>query len=74
LISKLRKYEELHRKCGPHLTLELPIKRWKSLQISKERKNSTNSAATTCKYIIWLPANGLANQIISMAHHFFMHF
>jgi hypothetical protein len=27
LISKLRKYEELHRKCGPHLTLELPIKR-----------------------------------------------
>jgi xyloglucan fucosyltransferase len=26
-ISKLRKYEELHRKCGPHLTLELPIKR-----------------------------------------------
>ncbi|KAK2432315.1 putative fucosyltransferase [Trifolium repens] len=66
LISKLRKYEELHRKCGPNTRAY--NKDMKIIANSKE--NSTNSAATTCKYIIWLPTNGLGNQIISMASSF----
>ncbi|KAK2432316.1 putative fucosyltransferase [Trifolium repens] len=65
-ISKLRKYEELHRKCGPNTRAY--NKDMKIIANSKE--NSTNSAATTCKYIIWLPNNGLGNQIISMASSF----
>ncbi|CAJ2656444.1 unnamed protein product [Trifolium pratense] len=66
LISKLRKYEELHRKCGPNTRAynkDMKI-------IANSKNNSKKSAATTCKYIIWLPANGLGNQIISMASSF----
>ncbi|KAK2451649.1 putative fucosyltransferase [Trifolium repens] len=67
LISKLRKYEELHRKCGPNTRAY--NKDMKIIANSKE--NNTISAATTCKYIIWLPSRGgLGNQIISMASSF----
>ncbi|KAK2378488.1 putative fucosyltransferase [Trifolium repens] len=66
LISKLRKYEELHRKCGPNTRAynkDMKI-------IVNSKSNGTHCAATTCKYIIWVPVNGLGNQIISMASTF----
>jgi len=67
LLSKLRKYEENHRKCGLNTRAfyeDMKI-------IAKYKDDGTDCAAkTTCKYIIWLPANGLGNQIISMASSF----
>ncbi|KAK2378490.1 putative fucosyltransferase [Trifolium repens] len=66
LISKLRKYEELHRRCGPNTRAynkDMKI-------IANYKENDTKCAATTCKYIIWVPINGLGNQIISIASTF----
>ncbi|KAI9089554.1 hypothetical protein K1719_029159 [Acacia pycnantha] len=63
LISKLRNYEEIHRKCGPwsrHYNKTMK-------KLEKSKKLSTN---TTCKYLVWTPANGLGNRIISMAASF----
>lgn len=67
LLSKLGKYEENHRKCGPNTRAfneDMKI-------IAKYKENGTDCAAkTTCKYIILLPANGLGNQIITAASSF----
>ncbi|XP_028781029.1 fucosyltransferase 2-like isoform X1 [Neltuma alba] len=63
LISKLRNYEEIHRKCGPgtrHYNGTMK-------KLARFKKQSTN---TTCKYLVWTPANGLGNRIISMAAAF----
>ncbi|KAK7255100.1 hypothetical protein RIF29_28503 [Crotalaria pallida] len=65
LISKLRKYEELHRRCGPNT--KAYNKSMTNIQLSK---NNHGDAATMCKYIIWSPTNGLGNRIISMAATF----
>ncbi|KAL2338221.1 hypothetical protein Fmac_012667 [Flemingia macrophylla] len=64
LISKLRDYEEIHRRCGPNSRTYN-----KSMKKIEHSKNNT-SAATTCKYLIFTPANGLGNQIISLAATF----
>jgi len=66
LLSKLREYEEKHRKCGPNIRAfnkDMKI-------IANSKRNDTYCSATTCKYIIWVPTNGLGNQIISMASSF----
>ncbi|KAJ6307474.1 hypothetical protein OIU76_017298 [Salix suchowensis] len=62
LALKLRKYEDLHKRCGPHTesynrTLE---------ELSSGHVNGT----TDCSYVVWTPANGLGNRIISMASSF----
>ncbi|KAL3609288.1 hypothetical protein D5086_000308 [Populus alba] len=62
LASKLRKYEELHKRCGPHTesynrTLE---------ELSSSHVNGT----ADCNYVVWTPANGLGNRIISTASSF----
>ncbi|XP_058734359.1 galactoside 2-alpha-L-fucosyltransferase-like [Vicia villosa] len=64
LISKLRKYEEIHRKCGPNS--KAYHKSMKKILDSKRIK----SGHVMCKYLIWTPANGLGNQMISMAATF----
>ncbi|KAF7843183.1 fucosyltransferase 2-like isoform X1 [Senna tora] len=65
LISKLRNYEEIHRKCGPRTRSYNTTMR--NLVRSKEKHHSTN---TSCKYIVWTPVNGLGNRMISMAATF----
>ncbi|XP_004507055.3 probable fucosyltransferase 8 [Cicer arietinum] len=65
LISKIRKYEELHRRCGPNT-----IAYNEDMKIIANSNNATNVGTTTCKYVIWVPANGLGNQIISMVSTF----
>ncbi|CAL0325908.1 unnamed protein product [Lupinus luteus] len=62
LISKLRNYEELHRRCGPNT-----IAYNKSMT---NIENSKNNNVDGCKYIVWSPTNGLGNRIISMAATF----
>lgn len=63
LISKLRSYEEIHRRCGPRtIAYSRTMK-----QLLRSTKHSTD---TTCKYLVWTPANGLGNRMISMAATF----
>ncbi|KAE9584502.1 putative Type 1 galactoside alpha-(1,2)-fucosyltransferase [Lupinus albus] len=64
LISKVRNYEELHRRCGPNT-----IAYNKSMAYIENSK-SNNGDGTMCKYIVWSPTNGLGNRIISMAATF----
>ncbi|GAB2272282.1 hypothetical protein Dimus_007102 [Dionaea muscipula] len=67
LLQKLRAYEDLHRRCGPHTG---PYNRTMSLLI----KTSTNVTLTlndeTCKYVVWRASNGLGNRMISIASTF----
>ncbi|CAL0308616.1 unnamed protein product [Lupinus luteus] len=62
LISKLRQYEELHRKCGPN---SRDFKRNMKFLHSKKK-----GAAGNCKYLVWTPANGLGNRMISLTAAF----
>ncbi|KAI4355838.1 hypothetical protein L6164_004573 [Bauhinia variegata] len=63
LISKLRNYEDLHRKCGVH------TKAYKRTMVKLVRSKNHN-AGTVCKYLVWTPVNGLGNRMISMAAAF----
>ncbi|KAL3528414.1 hypothetical protein ACH5RR_007736 [Cinchona calisaya] len=64
LVSRLRKYEALHKQCGP-LT--------DSYKQTLEYLNSgsqQNYNSTGCKYVIWTPIHGLGNRILSLASTF----
>ncbi|XP_031119834.1 galactoside 2-alpha-L-fucosyltransferase-like isoform X2 [Ipomoea triloba] len=63
LISKLRSYEALHRRCGPYTK---SYNKTVELLTSGERP----FAGTDCKYVIWIPVNGLGNRILSLASAF----
>ncbi|KAG6783278.1 hypothetical protein POTOM_012723 [Populus tomentosa] len=62
LVSKLRKYEDLHKRCGPNT---------ESYKRALKKLSSSHINGTTdCNYIVWTPSNGLGNRIISMASSF----
>ncbi|XP_027344835.1 probable fucosyltransferase 7 [Abrus precatorius] len=63
LISKLRNYEEIHRKCGPY-------GRAYDRSMIEIVRSKNSGVKEMCKYIIWTPVNGLGNQMISMAATF----
>ncbi|KAL5734218.1 hypothetical protein ACOSP7_032079 [Xanthoceras sorbifolium] len=62
LITKLRSYEELHKRCGPHTkSYNRSIKQLVSGQID----NSTD-----CRYVVWVAFCGLGNRILSITSAF----
>ncbi|TXG60366.1 hypothetical protein EZV62_014939 [Acer yangbiense] len=62
LISKLRKYEKLHKLCGPNS---------KPNKETLERLHSpNNSSSTECKYVVWIAYSGLGNRILTIASAF----
>ncbi|KAI9157636.1 hypothetical protein LWI28_025578 [Acer negundo] len=63
LVSKLRSYEELHKRCGPHTdSYKRSIKQLKSGQIDH---NSSD-----CKYVVWVADCGLGNRMLSITSAF----
>ncbi|KAL3819425.1 hypothetical protein ACJIZ3_005330 [Penstemon smallii] len=62
LISKLRNYESLHKKCGPHTKLYN--------QTVQDLKSGRSSHASECKYIVWVSFSGLGNRILTLASTF----
>lgn len=62
LLSKLREYEDLHKRCGPHTR--------SYNETSKRLKSSHTRSTGGCNYIVWLGSNGMGNRIISMASAF----
>ncbi|XP_057454072.1 probable fucosyltransferase 8 [Lotus japonicus] len=64
LISKLRNYEEIHRKCGPN------TRAFDRSIVKIVRSKNNGAIATMCKYLVWTPANGLGNQMISIVATF----
>ncbi|OAY53325.1 galactoside 2-alpha-L-fucosyltransferase isoform X2 [Manihot esculenta] len=62
LLSKLRNYENLHKRCGPYTE---PYNR--TLKILK---SGHVGSTTMCKYVVWRPDNGLGNRMVSIASSF----
>ncbi|CAL5396475.1 unnamed protein product [Camellia sinensis] len=65
LISTLRSYESIHRRCSPHTESYN-----KTLQHFQPGDHST--ARIDCKYLVhlWMPQGGLGNRLLSLASSF----
>ncbi|KAJ7961802.1 Galactoside 2-alpha-L-fucosyltransferase [Quillaja saponaria] len=63
LISKLRNYEDLHKRCGPH-------SKSYNKKMTRLIKNSKINLTTRCSYIVWKGSNGLGNRMISLSSVF----
>ncbi|XP_062161908.1 galactoside 2-alpha-L-fucosyltransferase-like [Alnus glutinosa] len=62
LLSRLRSYEDLHKRCGPYT---------KSFNTTLEQLKSGQSASSTeCKYLVWISFSGLGNRILTLASAF----
>ncbi|GAY55055.1 hypothetical protein CUMW_161500, partial [Citrus unshiu] len=62
LVSKLREYEKLHKRCGPYT---------KSYKKSiKELVSGQIDSSSNCRYVVWLANCGLGNRILSMTSAF----
>ncbi|KAM7269330.1 hypothetical protein ACFE04_024827 [Oxalis oulophora] len=62
LISKLRNYETLHKRCGPHT---------QSYNKSLEQLNAGHLVdSPDCKYLVWVSFSGLGNRILSLTSAF----
>ncbi|KAE8124007.1 hypothetical protein FH972_018919 [Carpinus fangiana] len=62
LISRLRRYEALHKQCGPYTesynkTLE-------------QLKSGHYTGPSECNYVVWVSFSGLGNRILSLASSF----
>ncbi|KAJ3695888.1 hypothetical protein LUZ60_001265 [Juncus effusus] len=62
LLSKLRNYESLHKKCGPNT----PLYRKSVTQL----KSGHSMGLMECNYLVWSPFNGLGNQMITIVSAF----
>ncbi|KAL1207728.1 putative fucosyltransferase 7 [Cardamine amara subsp. amara] len=65
LVSKLRNYEMLHKRCGPGTD---SYKR-AAEQIGHDHENR-NRTVGECKYIVWVAVYGLGNRILTLASVF----
>ncbi|KAG6495860.1 hypothetical protein ZIOFF_043689 [Zingiber officinale] len=65
LAAKLRRYEALHKRCGPGTEL---------FEKAIHHLNSSNHTAgkptTDCNYVVWVPSDGLGNRIIALVSTF----
>nr|GMC50682.1 galactoside 2-alpha-L-fucosyltransferase-like [Ipomoea batatas] len=64
LISRLRSYEALHRRCGPHTE---SYKNNVGLLINSAGNNSHSDG---CNYLVWIAFSGLGNRILTLASAF----
>ncbi|KAG2605551.1 galactoside 2-alpha-L-fucosyltransferase-like [Panicum virgatum] len=62
LIQKLRRYEANHRRCGPGTANY----RAAMAQLMSGR----NADGAECKYVVWLPLQGLGNRMLSVVSTF----
>ncbi|CAF2115417.1 unnamed protein product [Brassica napus] len=64
LLSKLRSYEMLHKRCGPG------TKAYKEATKILGHHHSMSRSVGECKYIVWLPVYGLGNRILTLSSLF----
>lgn len=63
LVSKLRSYETLHKRCGPGTDSYK-----KALNQLHQEDHVDNNGE--CKYVVWVSFSGLGNRILSLASVF----
>ncbi|KAI5683804.1 hypothetical protein M9H77_05032 [Catharanthus roseus] len=61
LISRLRNYEALHKRCGPHT---------ESYHRALENLKAGQHISSDCNYVVWVSFSGLGNRILSLASAF----
>ncbi|KAL0535680.1 hypothetical protein IC582_030021 [Cucumis melo] len=62
LISKLRGYEDLHKRCGVYT---------ESYNKTLEQLRSNGSSSSSdCKYLLWISFSGLGNRILTLTSAF----
>ncbi|KAF8100847.1 hypothetical protein N665_0214s0008 [Sinapis alba] len=64
LLSKLRAYEELHKRCGPG------TRPYTNAERLLKPKQTGDLDSEGCKYVVWMEFSGLGNRIISIASAF----
>ncbi|KAJ3677007.1 hypothetical protein LUZ60_002731 [Juncus effusus] len=62
LISKLRNYESLHKKCAPNTPLF-------QKSIEQLKSNHSNNQSE-CNYILWSPLGGIGNRMLTFVSTF----
>ncbi|KAG5066730.1 hypothetical protein AAZX31_04G152300 [Glycine max] len=62
LISRLRKYEALHKECGPYTE--------SYNKTVKDLRSGHVSESPACKYVVWISYSGLGNRILTLASVF----
>ncbi|KAJ4813431.1 fucosyltransferase 2 [Rhynchospora pubera] len=62
LVSKLRSYEALHKRCGPNTPLF-------NKSVEQLRTNHSTDQSE-CNYVIWTPLGGLGNRMLTLASTF----
>ncbi|KAG7636264.1 Xyloglucan fucosyltransferase [Arabidopsis thaliana x Arabidopsis arenosa] len=63
LVSKLRSYEMLHKRCGPD------TKSYKEA-IEKLSRDDASESNGECRYIVWVAGYGLGNRLLTLASVF----
>ncbi|KAF2558002.1 hypothetical protein F2Q68_00013352 [Brassica cretica] len=61
LVSKLRSYEMLHKRCGPGT---------EAYKRAAEQLGDDSRSVGECRYIVWVAVHGLGNRIVSLVSTF----
>ncbi|KAF3570031.1 hypothetical protein F2Q69_00060861 [Brassica cretica] len=66
LVSMLRSYEKLHKRCGPG------TKAYKKAtkNLGHDDENYASKSVGKCRYIVWVAVYGLGNRILTLASVF----
>jgi xyloglucan fucosyltransferase len=62
LLDKLRAYEARHRRCAPGTMLYA--------EAVERLRSDRSDVGAECRYVVWLPFDGLGNRMLSMASGF----
>ncbi|TKY73362.1 Galactoside 2-alpha-L-fucosyltransferase [Spatholobus suberectus] len=62
LISRLRKYEALHKECGPYTE--------SYNKTVRDLRSGHLGESPACKYVVWISYSGLGNRILTLASAF----
>lgn len=63
LVSKLRSYEALHKRCGPYTESY-------NRTVAKLRAGERTEEASDCNYLVWVSFSGLGNRILTLGSAF----
>ncbi|PKU83957.1 galactoside 2-alpha-L-fucosyltransferase [Dendrobium catenatum] len=62
LLQRLRKYEQLHQKCGPNTVLYN--------RTIYQLTRGSSSVTTECRYVVWISYSGLGNRMLTLTSAF----
>ncbi|XP_066347463.1 probable fucosyltransferase 7 [Miscanthus floridulus] len=70
IVSALRRYESLHRRCGPGTPAYARAVELLRANASFATSSSSAASGGSCSYAVWTPIEGLGNRILSITSTF----